>query len=249
MPCIPLPWPISDLTKLGPYQLQLWWTRTPPPNKAWGAGQQMALESNPPWCIPTCLVQSLANPDLFEPNLSDDNPDGTIQAYLYWHDLNPDHEPPHTLIYWYFNWFLEQELQILHQQHNNLCYWHNHIIWTDNHICCCTLEWVTRKFGLYTPNSINSIASILDTEEDEFHYLLNWAYAVYTARICYYHVRWRYAHNKNPPTHWLGCEANPESRYFSKLGSRHNVGIQGHEENIQNNTMFKGIQLGRVATK
>lgn len=41
--------------------------------------------------IPACLFKSLDNPASFVPDLSDNNPDGTVQAYLYWRHLEPTH--------------------------------------------------------------------------------------------------------------------------------------------------------------
>ncbi len=51
----------------------------------------------------------------FIPDLSDNNPDEIVQAYLHWRDLKPPYRPSSTLMFGHFNWFLEQELQFLLQ--------------------------------------------------------------------------------------------------------------------------------------
>ncbi len=70
--------------------------------------------------IPDCLALSRADPATFVPDLSDDNSDSTIQAYLFWCDLPQHQQPPITLMLRHFNDFLERELHILNQQEAHL---------------------------------------------------------------------------------------------------------------------------------
>ncbi len=114
-------------------------------------------QADPPLCpiylgrIPLCLELSLADPDLFEPNLSDNNLDCTVQAYLYWRALPQKQQPPPTLMFRHFKAFLYQELQILHQQDAHLHHWHNRILGTDDHICRCNLNGLLDNFHKKSP--------------------------------------------------------------------------------------------------
>ncbi len=130
--------------------------------------------------IPACLASSLADPNLFETDLSDNNLDGTVLAYLYWCKLPHDQQPPLTLMFCHFNAFIDQELQILHQQEAHLCHWHKCFLGTNDHFRRCTLEWVAQQFARETPNPNITIDSITGAEHDHFNHLLNWAHTVYT---------------------------------------------------------------------
>ncbi len=59
----------------------------------------LPLGAKPLWHSSMPCAAPPADPDLFELDLSDNSPDGTIQAYLYWCDLIPDHQPLTTLMF------------------------------------------------------------------------------------------------------------------------------------------------------
>mgnify|MGYP000131295298 CR=1 FL=1 len=103
----------------------------------------------------------------------------------------------------HFNTFLLDELHILNQQDNHLQQWHNCVLGTEDHIRRCTLDWVHRQFAHNTPNPNIAIDTLTDPERDKFNFLLNWAHAVYTARVSHYNERWTYARDHLAPTPWL----------------------------------------------
>ncbi len=143
--------------------------------------------------IPDCLASSLADPAAFVPDLSDDNSDGTIQAYLFWHDLPNCQQPPATLMHCHFNNFLKRELHILYQQEHHLRHWHHRVLGVADPERRCTLEWVTHQFTTNTPNPNLTVDNLTDIERKHFNHLLNCAHATYCSRVSYYNVRWPYA--------------------------------------------------------
>ncbi len=143
------------------------------------------------------------DPDVFEPDLSTDIMDGTIQADLYWCNLPPHQQPPATLLFRHFNTFLLNELHILNQQDAHLLHLHNQVLGTKDHTQQCTLEWVHWQFARKIPNPNITINTLTDPERDKFNYLLNWAHAVYTIRVSYYNDRWTYAQGHHAATPWL----------------------------------------------
>ena len=160
--------------------------------------------------IPDCLALSLADPDLFAPDLSDDNPDGTIQAYLFWRDLPQHQQPPATLMHRHFNDFIERELHILYQQEDHLRHWHHRVLGAEDHERRCTLEWVARKFTSDTPNPNLTVDNLTDAERTHFNHLLNCAYATYCSRVSYYNDRWSHAREHNAATPWLDYDIRPD---------------------------------------
>ncbi len=153
--------------------------------------------------IPDCLALSLADPTTFVLDLCDDNPDGTIQAYLFWRDLPQHQQPPATLMHRHFNDFLEQELHILYQQEDHLRHWHHRVLGAADHNRRCTLEWVTRQFMHNTPDPTLTVDSLTDIEQEHFNHLLNCAHATYCTRVSYYNDRWSYARDRDAATPWL----------------------------------------------
>ncbi len=65
------------------------------------------------------------------------------------------------------------------------------------------LEWISRQFIPDPPDPTTTIDSLLDPAQDQFDFLLTWAYLVWIARYRFYHNRWAYARTKEAPTWWL----------------------------------------------
>ncbi len=59
------------------------------------------------------------------------------------------------------------------------------------------------QFTQTTPDPDIAIDTLTDPELNELNYLLNWAHAVYTARVSYYNKRWAYAQQHHTATPWL----------------------------------------------
>lgn len=195
---------------------------TPPP--AYPAPRAIAtqgpfnLHHNDGFCpirvggIPAHLLSTLPNPDTFSPDLSDNNKDGTVQAYLYWHNLASFNKPPIDLMFRHFNEFLEREIRLLHQEDDELQIWHNRVLGPSDHDRRCTLLWVCRQLTPTTfPNDSLTTDDLTDAERTQFDFLLNWAYAVWTARVSHYHERWKWARIQKVLTNWLDYNYSQES--------------------------------------
>ncbi len=125
--------------------------QAPTPNRTSTLGAKPPLQPLYLGGIPACLKSSLADPNLFKPDLSYNNPDDYSSLPLL---VQPNprsstpihpHVPPFQLVPW-------PGTTHLHQQDDHLHLWHNRILGKDNHICHCTLYWVTQQFEQKSPD-------------------------------------------------------------------------------------------------